>query len=204
MVYLQTVKEKILNKTIELFLTLGAKSVTMDDIAKVLGISKKTIYSYFPNKEKLVEAVTFKVFEQINNGIDRICKANYNPIEELFMVKDLVLKQLKNERSSPQYQLQKYYPKIFENLKRKKFGSVEKCIDKNLKRGIPEGFYRKDINIRLITRLYFIGILGIRNDELFSREEFSVPYLTDSFLEYHLRAIVTEKGLKILENTIKK
>jgi AcrR family transcriptional regulator len=198
------VKEKILNKTIELFLTLGAKSVTMDDIAKELGISKKTIYSYFPNKENLVEAVTFRVFEQINDGINKICKANYNPIEELFIVKDLILKQLKNERSSPQFQLEKYYPKIFNNLKKKKFGSVERCIDKNLKKGISEGFYRKEIDIRLITRLYFIGILGIKNEELFKREEFSVLYLMDSFLEYHLRALVTEKGLKTLENIIKK
>lgn len=197
-------KEKILNKAIDLYLTLGTKSVTMDDIARELGISKKTIYSYFSNKEKLVEAVTFKVFEQINKGIIKICEARFNPIEELYVVKDLVLKQLKNERSSPQFQLQKYYPKIFENLKRKKFDSVEKCIDRNFKNGVDLGLYRKNINTKLITRFYFIGITGIENEEIFTRNDFSTLYLMDSFLEYHLRAIVTEKGLKTLENIIKK
>ncbi len=176
----------------------------MDDIAKELGISKKTIYSYYSNKEKLVEAVTFQVFERINELINNVCIENLNPIDELYAIKDLVLNQLKNEKSSPQYQLQKYYPKIFEDLKRKKFHSVEKCIDRNFKTGIKQGFYRKDINIKLITRLYFIGIIGIKNEEIFARDDFSVPYLMDSFLEYHLRAIVTEKGLNILENIIKK
>ncbi len=204
LVSLHPVKNKILNKAIDLFLTLGTKSVTMDDIAKELSISKKTIYSFFSTKEKLVKEATFEIFDRINLLISDICKKNLNSVEELFRVKDLVLRQLKNEKSSPQYQLQKYYPNIFEELKQKKFKSVEDCIEKNLKKGIIQGIYRSEIDIRLINRLYFIGIIGIKNEEIFTRNEFSNIYLMDSFLEYHLRAIVTEKGLKILENIIKK
>ena len=197
-------KEKILYKTIDLFLSFGVKSVTMDDIAGELAISKKTIYTYFSTKEKLVEAASFFAFEKINKGIFMICSLNYNPIKELYEVKSLILEQLKNEESSPQYQLHKYYPKIFETLKQKQFDSVNICISQNLKKGIEKGYYRKEVDINLITRLYFNGIMGIRNEELFPKDSFSISYLMDIYLEYHIRAIATEKGLKTLQNIIKK
>lgn len=195
-------KEKILNKALDLFLTFGFKSVTMDDIAKELAISKKTIYSHFSTKLKLVTATTFYAFDQINSGIGTICTLNKNPIEEIYLVRSLLMKQLKGEKSSPQYQLQKYYPKIFETLKQKQFESINQCISCNLKNGIDQGLYRKEIDIEFITRLYFNGVMGLKNVELFPLNKFSNPYLMNSYLEYHLRAITTEKGLKIL-NEIK-
>ena len=197
-------KEKILKKAIDLFLSFGFKSVTMDDIANELAISKKTIYAHFSTKLKLVKATTFYVFEQINSGISDICTINQNPIEEVYLIKSLVTEQLKGEKNSPQYQLQKYYPKIFETLKQKQFESVNKCITANLKKGIEQGVYRKGIDINLITRLYFNGIMGIKNVELFPINEFNVTYLMDSYLEYHIRAIATEKGLEILQKILKK
>jgi len=195
-------KEKILNKTIDLFLSYGVKSITMDDIAKELAISKKTIYNYFATKAKLVEAASIYAFEKINKGIFLICTSNYNPIEELFKVKSLILDQLKNEESSPQYQLQKYYPKIFETLKQKQFDLVNSCISENLKKGIENGYYRKDIDINLITRLYFNGMMEIKNVILFPKSDYTMPYLMKNYLEYHIRAIATEKGLKTLQNII--
>ena len=80
-------REKIIHKAAELFLTLGFKSVTMDDISNDLGISKKTIYVHFENKTKLVEAVTFTIFDTVCEGIDCICNASINPIEELYEIK---------------------------------------------------------------------------------------------------------------------
>ena len=114
-------REKIIYKSTELFLNLGFKSVTMDDIANELGISKKTIYVHFPNKTKLVEAVTFHLFDTICTGIDSICENAPNPIEELYSIKMYVMKHLKNEKTSPQYQLKKYYPLIHAELKMKQF-----------------------------------------------------------------------------------
>jgi len=88
-------REKIINKSAELFLNLGFKSVTMDDIAQEMGISKKTIYVHFSNKTKLVEAVTFGLFDTICNGIDHICEHAPNPIEELYSIKMFVMQHLK-------------------------------------------------------------------------------------------------------------
>ncbi len=197
-------KDKILKRAIDLFLNYGFKSVTMDDIAKELSISKKTIYSHFSTKLKLVNAATFFAFEQINSGICEICSLDKNPIEEIYLIKSLIQKQLKGEKNSPQYQLQKYYPKIFAALKQKQFESVNECVTGNLQKGISQGYYRKDLDINLITRLYFNGIMGIKNVELFPLDEFSSSYLMNHYLEYHVRAISTEKGLKFLKKVIEK
>ncbi len=197
-------KEEILHKATDLFLTYGVKSVTMDDIAKEMAISKKTIYNFFSTKTKLVEATTNQLFDKINFKISTICSFKHNPIKELFLVKTLLLEQLKNEETSPQYQLQKYYPKIFESIKHKQFNSVNECISTNLKRGIEEGLYREELDIDLITRLYFIGMMGIKNVELFPKEKFDMPYLMYGYLEYHMRAITTEKGLEFLKRMLEK
>ena len=91
-------REKILLKSAEMFLTLGFKSVTMDDIAHELGCSKKTIYQHFENKTKLVEATTLHVFEVISHGINCICALEKNPIEEIYDIKHFVMDHLKDEK----------------------------------------------------------------------------------------------------------
>jgi len=197
-------KEKILHKASEMFLNLGFKSVTMDDIASELGMSKKTIYSHFPTKLKLVQATTFYVLENVNEAICSICSGDLNPIEEIFTIKSIINNQLKNEKSSPHYQLQKYYPKIFKQLNDKQFESVNQCVVENLQRGIDHGYYRKEIQIDLITRFYFNGNMSLSNKELFPLNKYGMTALKDAFLEYHIRAIATEKGLNTLLNLLKK
>ena len=97
-------KEKILFNASEMFLNLGFKSVTMDDIANNSGISKKTIYAHFKNKTELVVAVTLNIFDVVKKGIDVIHEQQQNPIIELFEIKRFVMEHLKDEKSSPQYQ----------------------------------------------------------------------------------------------------
>jgi len=195
-------KEKIIIKGTELFLTLGFKSVTMDDIASEMGISKKTIYQHFPNKSKLVEEVTFNLFNIICDDIDQVCENSNNPIEELYDIKMLVMNHLKNERTSPQYQLKKYYPRIYEQLKLKQFEVMHESVKESLEKGTSTGLFRQGIDIDFISRMYFNGMVGIKDPTIFPQKLFSVEYLMESYLEYHLRAIVTEKGLGILNNFI--
>lgn len=195
-------REKILIHASELFLTYGFKSVTMDDIAGNLGISKKTIYQHFDNKTKLVEATTLYMFETISYGIDCICELQKNPIEELYDIKNFVMKHLKNEKSSPQYQLQKYYPKIFTTLKSKQFEVMQTCVTDNLERGVSEGLYRENINIDFISRLYFNGMVSLKDQDLFPLTHFSMNMLLENYLEYHLRGICTDKGLEFLNKII--
>ena len=197
-------KDKILQRAADMFLNLGFKSVTMDDIANDLGMSKKTIYSHFSTKKKLVEASTFYVLDKVNETICSIIDADYDPIEETFTIKSMINNLLKNEKSSPSYQLQKYYPKIFKQVNDQQFEAVKSCIVENLKRGIVDGYYRKDIDIDLITRFYFSGNMNLTNQDLFPLDTYEMSSLKDTFLEYHIRAISTEKGLKTLKNILKR
>ncbi len=195
-------REKIIQKATDLFITLGFKSVTMDDIANEMGISKKTIYAHFSNKTALVKEVTVTLFNIISRGIDCICEENKNPIEELYQIKRLVMIHLKDEKSSPQYQLQKYYPQIAEKLKELQYEKMSECTLENLKKGVTQGLYREDLNIDFISKIYFLGANGIKDDAMFPTGQFPKKILFEMYLEYHLRGIVTAKGLEILKTFI--
>ncbi|MAO10263.1 MAG: TetR family transcriptional regulator [Flavobacteriaceae bacterium] len=195
-------KEKIIIKAAEMFLSLGFKSVTMDDISHEMGISKKTIYTHFKNKTELVKESVLMVFEGISCGIDNILLEKKDPIEELYEIKKFVMLQLKNEKSSPQYQLQKYYPEVYSMIKAKKYANMAACTVENLKRGVEKGVYRKNIDVDFISKLYFSGIDSINDETLFPVSQFSKTQLMEDYLEYHLRGIVTSKGLQTLNKFI--
>ncbi len=196
-------KDLILNKGSELFLTLGFKSVTMDHIANEMGISKKTIYNFFQNKTDLVKAVTSYMFKGITTGVTEIKKNSSDPISEIYDINLFLIKFLKRESVSPLYQLQKYYPLIHKDINKKQFNFITKSTTKSLKNGIKLGLFRKDIKIDFISRLYFKGMIGIRDLETFPLKTYNPVKLQTDFIEYHLRAILTEKGLKNLNQFIK-
>ncbi|WP_373057687.1 TetR/AcrR family transcriptional regulator [Zunongwangia sp. H14] len=198
----EKVREKILMAASEMFLTYGFKSVTMDDIAEKLGISKKTIYTHFSTKTKLVEATSSHLLCYISKGIEEIRAKNLNPVVENFEIKHFVNQHLKGEKTSPHFQLKKYYPKIFQNLIREQFDVLQNCVSKNIQRGIDSGDYRDQINIPFVCRIHFVGMMGVKDKDIFPIDEFSEQDLTEEFLHYHLRAICTPKGIKTLEEFI--
>ncbi len=193
-------KEDILDTATDMFLTLGFKSVTMDDIAEKLSISKKTIYSHFPNKGKLVEACAIELFNCITAGIDEIIAEEYNPIDELLKIHEFILKRLKEEKASPQFQLCKYYPKVDEALKELKVERMKLSIGNNLKRGKENGYYRQDIDNEIVLNFYFMTLEGIKDSEYFPMDKYTIPYLVSHFLDYHFRAIASQKGLEYINN----
>jgi len=195
-------KDIIVQTATDLFLNLGFKSVTMDDIAERLAISKKTIYTHFSNKTDLVEATSLNIFEQISAIISRIECKQLNPIEETFRIKEIVSRYLKGETTSPEFQLKKYYPSIYAKLDIKKRKIINTCFKNNLKRGITEDCYRGDINVNLVSKFYYLCITAIKNDDLFSDD--NVNDVMAYYLEYHIRAIATEKGLKTLNKILLK
>lgn len=175
----------------------------MDDIAKKLGISKKTIYTYYKTKTELVRASVLDVFNAISNGIDQICLVHNDSIEEMFEIKEFVLKNLKNEKSSPIYQLKKFYPKFHHELQKKQFDVMHDCVQQNLKSGIKSGYYRHNIDIDFISRIYFSGFTMIKDIELFPKGQHNMKELVTDYLDYHIRAIATEKGIKKLNQLLK-
>ncbi len=195
-------KTEIIQKATELFLNFGFKSVTMDDIANKLAISKKTIYTHFSNKTELIEATAFYIFEQISALITKIESKQFNPIEESFKIKEVISRYLKGEKTSPEFQLKKYYPTIYAKLDLKKREIINTCFKNNLIRGINEGCFRKDINIDLVTKFYYLSITAIKNDELFFED--NLNEVMEYYLEFYIRAIASDKGLQTLNRLIKK
>jgi AcrR family transcriptional regulator len=174
----------------------------MDDLANEMGISKKTIYSHFENKTKLIEESTSHLLNSISCGIDGIRELHKNPIEELYEIKKFVMLHLKDEKSSPQYQLQKYYPQIHEVMRTRQFEMMEDCVLANIKRGIEQEIYRENLNMDFVARIYFSGVTSIKDLKLFPVHKFPIRQLIDDYLEYHLRGIITPEGRKILNKII--
>lgn len=196
-------EKSIVVTSTELFLTLGFKSVTMDDIAEEMKISKKTIYTFFANKEALVQSVVFSMYSYITTNLTQIREKASNPISELYEVKMFIMHQLKGEKTSPQHQLRKYYPNIHKELQKKQFDFMTKSVKKSLTKGVEMKLFRPSIDIDFISRMYFNGMVGIKNVDMFPIEKYSPEQLMENYLDYHLRAIVTENGMKLLSSYIK-
>jgi AcrR family transcriptional regulator len=198
----EKVKESIVQKTSTLFLQRGFKSVTMDDIAEAMAISKKTLYTHFENKEQLVRDSANFVFDRVCREIEDIKIKAAHPIEELYSVKSAVLKYLQNESSSPAYQLQKYYPEIYAELRDEEYNRLGVLVQSSLSLGIKTGLFRPNINVDFVSRLYMNGMRGIRDIDIFPIAQFDINTLFENYLEYHARAIVTPKGLTVLNEFI--
>ena len=193
-------RDKIIEKSTEMFLIQGVKGLTMDIIANEMGISKKTIYKYFNTKRELVKAGSEYSFHKITSGIHKIMELNENPIREIYLIKDFVFKILKSENTSPYFQFHKYFPKIYQSLITRQFSEMNKCITKNIKKGMEQGLYRNEINIKLISRFFFIGINNIKDLTIFNPKHFSATEVQEVYLNFYLRAICTQKGLDYLNN----
>ena len=193
-------KEKIIDIAIAEFSNYGFKSVTVDDIALKMGVSKKTIYAHFPKKETLVETSVMKHFDIVIEKILFISKHSKDPIIELYQMNKEALKHLSNEKNSPIYQLQKYYKNIYQKLQIKEFTVLAEMFSKSLLRGIETGLFRPEINIDFVTRIFFNGIRGIQDVELFPIEKYKNEQLLIHFTEYHLRAICTQNGIQKLNH----
>ena len=197
-------KQTILQKAGEVFLKYGFKSITMDDIANELAISKKTIYKFFKNKQELVEETVSLVHETMHKEIFCICDKGYNAIEENFEIKNMFKNMFKNSDDSPMFQLEKYYPETYSKIMINEFAMFKDCILTNLKKGIQEKLYRADIDEELITKFYFSLAMSVHNSKLHTYNKNTLNKLETSVLEYHTRAIATLKGLKILEEQLEK
>jgi transcriptional regulator with XRE-family HTH domain len=195
--------KNILLKVRELYMKYGIKSITMDDVARELGISKKTLYQYVSDKDDLVGKF---IDNEILMRQSEICKCfgiGYNAIEELFEISIFMNKMMKDQNPATEYDLKKYYPLHYQKTVKARREGIYEYILLNLKKGIKEGLYREEMNKEIIAKLYLSRIEDSHINELFTKEEFASMRLFVEILTYHVRGIATEKGIIVLENKIK-
>ena len=189
-------KDKIINKAKEMFLKLGFKSITMDDIACEMCISKKTIYKYFSNKDILIEESIDLLNKEVKETMDAIISKNYNAIEENFEIKRMFREMFKNAESSPIYQLKKHYPDIYNKVLNIQVSICEDCFRKNILKGIKEGLYRENLDVENYVKFYYTLIFTINENTMLEKESHELELKA---LEYHIRAMATLAGIIELE-----
>lgn len=192
-------KDKIMSKASDLFLKLGFKSVTMDDIAGEMCISKKTIYKYFCNKEILIEESTAMVHAEIHTIIAKIIDKKHNAIEENFEIRKMFKEMFKSADTSPIYQMKKHYPEIYTKVISREMEECNTLFKQNIDKGIEEGLYRKEIGVENYIKFYYTLIFSIK-EQISSEKEGQKIEL--EILEYHTRAMATAEGIIELEKQL--
>jgi AcrR family transcriptional regulator len=192
-------KERILEKTHELFNRYGIRSVSMDDIAAQLGMSKKTLYLYYSDKDELVNAVFSKILE-INKSECISCQSQgENPIHEIFLSFDMVEEMLDTMNPSVLFDMQKYHPSVFKKFLDYKNNFLYKMIKANLKEGVKEELYRDDIDIEILTRFRLFTVMLSFDSEVFPANKSNLVYIEQQLLEHFLYGIATVKGQKLIQ-----
>ncbi|HNI54171.1 MAG TPA: TetR/AcrR family transcriptional regulator [Chitinophagales bacterium] len=191
--------KKILNRCERLFMKYGIKSVTMDDVARELGVSKKTLYQYFENKEQLIQTVTENHFKCQNEMVQQVIHHSKTAIDEMYSIAAWMNAMSKNLNPALLYDLRKYHPESWQVFIDHRNNEVLNSIRHNLERGINEGLYRADLDIEVIARIYITRVEMFIDNEIFPLDKFSPERTFNVFIDYHLRGIATPKGIKYLE-----
>ncbi|HJN07029.1 MAG TPA: TetR/AcrR family transcriptional regulator [Bacteroidales bacterium] len=194
----------IIERVANLFCEYGIRSVTMDDIAHTLTISKKTLYNYFKDKEELVWAILKYLNEEKQIDFSIHENNDANAIEELFYHYEIQVEMIKNHKPAFVYDLKKYYPEIYIHFQKIKHNRILDSVKTNLIKGKKEGLYRNDLNEDIISRLTLMRIEGILNSDIFSIEELVSTNLFSEIYKYHLLGIVNDKGRKMLKQKFNK
>lgn len=189
----------LLQKCGELFKKYGVKSYTMDDIARELGMSKKTIYQFVENKAELVRLTLQNYLDQERAQIESILKAPGNSVDEMIQMMYYFFNQVQELNPSALNDLQKYYPETWDIYSRYRFEFMLGMITDNLQKGINEGLYRADLNADIIARVYIANTAVLIDQDLFPGKNYVFINTYKEYLNYHLRGILSPRGLQYLE-----
>ncbi len=191
-------KKLIKRKAEDLFKQYGVKAVTMDEISNQLSISKKTLYSFFSDKNDLVGEVIFDLLDRNKTACLECHAEATNAIEEIFFAARTLETVLDGVNPLMLFDLERGFPGAFQKFQEYKYDFLKNLITKNIEWGKKDGIYREDINADLYARARLEMMTQAFNDQLFPRTENSFLQIQRQLLELFLYAMVTPAGLKII------
>jgi AcrR family transcriptional regulator len=194
--------EDILKRVSELYRKYGIKSVTMDDVAHELGISKKTLYQFVSDKTELVRMVVEHVRGCNFSAMKKKEWADLNAIEELIEVSQHLNSVMKDHSPTYEYDLKKYYPDIYRNLMSARRKLMYESMIANIRKGKKEGIYREELDEKIIAKLHLLRIENLQSTEIFDEEEMHTQKFFREVFVYHIHGLATDKGLEILRDNI--
>ena len=192
-------QDKWLKRVEEMFFTYGIKSITMDDVARELGISKKTLYQFVENKNDLVVKVVERHIDEDKKNNACLHDTSGDALDEMFGVMKHVNEEISQIKSNIVFDLQKYHRDAWEKMQEYQRGYLQSIVHDNLERGIREGLYRDDFNLDVVAKIHVAESFMIFDESWFPRGQYPLEALFREFLLYYLHGIVSEKGLKKLK-----
>ncbi|MDF1571670.1 MAG: TetR/AcrR family transcriptional regulator [Bacteroidales bacterium] len=188
--------ERILNSALSLYSKYGIKSITMDDLCRELGISKKTLYRHVTDKQDLIRKVIDYEIELQRKSMEKMFRSEMNAIDELMHVNKQI--HLSQSIHSPTFyfDLKKYYPAIYNEWVEYKRKKLYEMIMRNLEKGVAEGLFRQDMDARVISKLHVARVEMLHASGIVDEEELSAGRFIDEIFKYHIHGICNDKGLK--------
>lgn len=197
-------KQKIIQIAFEQFRQFGFKNMTVDEIARLSGISKKTLYELFADKDELVlESVKF-MLAQNSCETDAVMQSAKNAIEQIVQVLYLMEKMVRGMNTVCYTDLQRHYPDAFRYFKEHKESYIYNCIASNLKQGIAEGVYREDVDIDIMARFRMESAVLAFHHNIFPQEKYDTVKVNYQLFANYMYGVSTLKGHKLITNYLKK
>lgn len=196
-------KDFVLKQVGKLYLRYGIRSVTMDDVARELGISKKTLYQYFKDKEDLVDQVVDSYF--LNNpNFDLMEVEGMNAVDRIMNVRNHMIKMFKLVQNNLEYDLKKSYPKVYNKIIKFKREKIYKDNLSVMEQGKKEGLFREDVDSDFMAKLAVGRFLLIFNPDngIFTDEEVRDIQWFDQIIDYHFHGICTKQGLEYFKQQL--
>ncbi len=188
-----------LSKAAQLFIENGAKTVTMDDIARAFGISKKTLYQKYKNKEELLEEVLTYTLEEVIDRLQYLDDSIENAIERMFCRDEEIDKVSHANNNILIRQLLKYYPAIFHKHMLNFSSKFSEVLVHNIEKGRQQGLYREDVNAEIYAKIFFQLVMSYDSYPYFDTEVIEREYFIQEALMLYLNAITNEKGKEVLQ-----
>lgn len=193
-----SIRQQFLTHAEGMFMRYGIKSVSMDDLAKDLGVSKKTLYQLVPNKADLITQIFHQHIKAEKEAIGNINATAKDAVQEIIEIARYIISQLRDMSPQVIFDLQKYYKETWQLLQGLHQKFAYQIIKANIERGIKEGLYRENLNPDIVAKLYLGKSWLVVDDSLFPLKEYNSEQLFKEMIAYHIHGIASVKGLKLL------
>ena len=191
-------KERILLKAEGLFMQFGIRSVSMDDIANHLGMSKKTLYQYYVDKDELVEAVVAAHISDIESDCLDCRTGADDAVHEIFIMMERIMDEFNNMNPMLLYDLEKFHFKAYHRFKEHKNKFLAEVIRKNMEWGIQEELYRDDLNVDVICKFRLESMMIPFNVGLYPPGKYNLASVSEEIIRHFVYGLATVKGHKLI------
>ena len=193
-------QEKIFSKAEELFMQYGIKSITMDDVAKALGMSKKTLYQYVEDKNDLVNQTITRHLKHMDTLCEQVFSSETNAILQMLKIAKMMVNMHQGVNPSAMFDMKKYHPDTYLYFRAHKDNYIQKQVSKNLNLGIEQGLYRNNINVAITAAFYITLVMECVSSEHLSLSSIPFEEKYSELVRYNMFSLCTPKGIEYINN----